>query len=112
MQCDQTIYSRGLNFPRPRRCSRKATHGTKCFQHSPDYQKPQRSPAREALLRAQWHAKYALKNKTCRNCLRWEPARLNEHLGGESNMSGSGRCSLLLIDTLCDAHCGKFQPKI
>jgi hypothetical protein len=104
MQCDQTIYSRGLNFPRPRRCSRTATHGTKCFQHSPDFQQPVRNPHKDDLLRAQWFAKYALKNKTCRNCLRWEPK-------GKGRWS-SGRCSLLLIDTLGGASCHKFQPKI
>lgn len=62
MQCDQTIYSRGLNFPRPRRCSREATHGTKCFQHSPDFQQPVRRQ-NEAYQRALFLSKY-LKPKT------------------------------------------------
>ena len=61
MKCDETVYSRGLNFPRPRRCSREATHGTKCYQHSPDYQKPVRRS--EAYQRVLFLTKY-LKPKT------------------------------------------------
>lgn len=39
-KCEQTVYSRGLNFPRPRRCSRTAAvvrgDTSYCRQHDPE----------------------------------------------------------------------------
>ena len=57
--CKETVFSKGTSFPRPSRCSRKATKDGFCHQHHPDTKTLRQAKADERHKQRQQNSIYS-----------------------------------------------------